>query len=77
MKNVVVKIQVPDNVHRLIQEVCRIDGTDPTQSYETWLIEGISAYLNEGHLFHLPGLAKKFQLHKAFRFLDTAMYGKE
>ena len=73
---ILVKVEVPENVDRLIREFCTLDGSDVTEFYQEKLLDNLQAFFNAGDLFDLKGLARIHGLHEAFDNLDRSMYGK-
>ena len=75
--NISVKIEVPENVDRLMREICRLDGGNLSEFYQYIFLDALRAYFDTGELFNLEGLAKIHGLHEAFHNIDTCLYGKK
>lgn len=74
-KMVEIKIQVPENVDRLIREICKLDGSNVTEFYEEQLHMSLAGWLNNDEFFNTKRLAKIHGLH-ALEGLDPSMYGE-
>ena len=70
-----IQVSVPENVDRLVKELCRLDGSNIEEFYQDMFLDGLRAYLDTGELFNLEGLARIHRLHEVFSNLDESMYG--
>ena len=73
--HVSIQVRVPENVDRLIRELCKLDGTDITGFYQRTLLDGLAGYLNCDPLLDSRGLAEIHGLH-ILRGLDPSMFGE-